>query len=183
MNEIDWSAAPEGAAGALITKPGNIRHPGVIFAAECRHSGGTFYGVACGGGHISAPDDCWEWIERSAPWAGEGLPPVGAECEFAPRYTSSGIRVLVIAHDEGSAVGRYLSGNCLGSYTSFEVGELVPLRTPEQIAAEERLHKIRNACTDIADTLDGLRGKNKVERAALAVIEAMIDAGYHKVAP
>lgn len=58
-----------------------------------------------------------------------------------------------------------------------------PLRTPEQIAAEERLHNVRNACSAIADTLDSLRGKTKVERAALAVVEAMIDAGYTRVDP
>ena len=61
--------------------------------------------------------------------------------------------------------------------------EFRPLRTPEQIAAEERLHNVRNACSAIADTLDDLRGKTKVERAALAVVEAMIDAGYRKVTP
>jgi hypothetical protein len=56
-----------------------------------------------------------------------------------------------------------------------------PIRTPEQIAADERLHNVRNACSAIAETLDDLRGKTMVERAALAVVEAMIDAGYRKV--
>ncbi|MCY1422435.1 hypothetical protein D9M71_381120 [compost metagenome] len=59
-----------------------------------------------------------------------------------------------------------------------------PFRTPEQIAADERLHKVRNAHTAIARTLECFRGNIPAEAVSREVIEAMIDAGYSKqVAP
>lgn len=72
------------------------------------------------------------------PWTGDGLPPVGTVCEVADRFISGGESVRVVAHDEGGVVGRYLSGDNIGSYDHFIAGELVPIRTPEQIAEEER---------------------------------------------
>ncbi|MNE41370.1 hypothetical protein D3C80_1354380 [compost metagenome] len=54
------------------------------------------------------------------------------------------------------------------------------IRTPEQIAADERLHKIRNACSDIAAKVEPWNNDIDCSHAMRAAIEAMIDAGYRK---
>jgi len=180
MKEIDLSKAPEGAT-----------HYRKDSALPWRMlEDGEWY--------------CWEpdeenWIAISDPipeqyfpigdrpdaaWAGEGLPPVGTVCEVLnntldqPEWE----RCTILFMGKFKAV--YESESCHERVADVSESWMIsfrPLRTPEQIAAEERLHNVRNACTAIADTLDSLRGKTKVERAALAVVEAMIDAGYAKV--
>lgn len=125
-------------------------------------------------------------------WNGEGLPPRGTVCEFF-KHDEGGTCwhselpdvavVEIIAHFNagGDQVAAFVFEVEGGKQVEQAVAKCFrPIHTPEQIAPEARLHSILNACTDIADTLDDLRGKTKVERAALRVVEAMIDAGYRK---
>ncbi|WP_313453489.1 hypothetical protein [Stutzerimonas nitrititolerans] len=111
----------------------------------------------------------------------DGLPPAGSVCEL--RLTSTlgewsqahikfASRNVVVWDWEGEPA---VNGLCTAY--RHEV-EMRPVRTPEQIAADERLHKVRNAATAIARALDTLHESE--ERAAVSVIEAMIDAGYAK---
>lgn len=93
---------------------------------------------------------------RPANWHGAGLPPVGTVCEFAgfnpeetlPTDPAVGDKVTVIAH--------YLSGcvevaaftfNCAANFGSLHVAQgahgcFRPVRTAEQIAADERKAQI-----------------------------------------
>jgi hypothetical protein len=59
-------------------------------------------------------------------------------------------------------------------------GDLRPFRTPEQIAADERTHSILNACSAINSKVEQYNVSIDCSAAMRAVIEAMIDAGYHK---
>lgn len=185
MNTIDWDKAPEGFP--LWLEGTNYEHR--------KHSGwyreaGLVFEGADGGQWRAFREGQFFTVHRKpepAAWTGDGLPPVGAdvECTFAVEMheiwhrgtvvhcasSPEGDQFVVVDTGEVSACYR-VDGTCLRPY-----------RTPEQIAADERLHSVRNACTAIAETLDGLRGKTKVERAALAVVEAMIDAGYRRVEP
>lgn len=129
-----------------------------------------------------------------APWTGEGLPPVGTVCEFnggvfAPEDPWDpdlrvGDQVTIIAHFDGG------NGDILAAFTfrarnpdrgQFYVeqgrwGCFRPLRTPEQIAAEER----EKAIDEMAETARKATGFG----TNLADMEALYDAGYRKqVAP
>lgn len=124
------------------------------------------------------PDD--RYVPRPLQWTGEGLPPVGLVAEVLfnshpPEYFSC----KVLAHDEGRAVYRFTSGPRKGEYGSdlpnFENGNPMtifrPIRTPEQIAAEER-----RACIDeMKNVFD-----SNFEGCRRDGLEALYDAGYRK---
>lgn len=83
----------------------------------------------------------------------------------------------------GVFVGRVYGRIVVGCDETEVVGwldseEMRTPRTPEQIAADERLHKIRNAATDIASTLEACSKTVAYKDIAATVLEAMIDAGY-----
>lgn len=135
--------------------------------------------------HIPKPsyiDDVFErLIPRPAPqWNGEGLPPIGLVCEVDnPHEPGEWHECTILVHDGEIAV----FGCCNGYpyvYDGQSADSFRPIRTPEQIAADERLHKISNACTAIARTLDQFASDIPGGAAARAVIEAMIDAGYKR---
>ena len=192
MKEIDWSKAPDGATHW------HDEYDCYVACWVKEQEGQRYYSRADGlfGKWMidSNPLPIEKCIPRPAAkpaWSGEGLPPVGTVCEIA-----ASTKYLSIRHPEGARVKVYATftddrGVELAAFVDDigQVGGVATagcfrtLRTPEQIAAEERLHNVRNACSAIADTLDSLRGKTKVERAALAVVEAMIDAGYTRAEP
>ncbi|WP_049276168.1 hypothetical protein [Pseudomonas putida] len=118
-------------------------------------------------------------------WDGEGLPPVGTlvEASFACEDFENwhdGVCVAVGEDPEGREDFCVVQcGKKIAMYRD-EAKRVRPRRTPEQIAADERLHKIRNAHSRIARTLDQFKQDIPGQSAARAVIEAMIDAGYEK---
>lgn len=137
---IDWSKAKEGYDFHI-----NIFGRGAFYRLE-----GDRY-VQPGGGYIAIsdlPHHTAIITERPKPWSGEGLPPVGIECE---RMWASGpasyVKVRVIAHDDGQAIYRFLEDRRKGEVQADRDGDgdscgnpiFRPIRTPEQIAAEEAL--------------------------------------------
>lgn len=123
------------------------------------------------------PGDTWTVAPSGqAIWNGEGLPPVGAICEM---QDGMGVWTQVeIFADHKHYVHGWDDDKRI-SYFSNLPAEFRPLRTAEQIAAEERLHQVRNALSAIhAGQLfpnDFVRGN-----IVAATVEAMIDAGYRK---
>lgn len=118
-----------------------------------------------------------------APWDGNGLPPVGTVCEFAggtpcpedpfDKDLKEGMPVTIIAHIKGGdftlAAFTFDPKNPDRGMVQVEMGNFGcfrPIRTPEQIAAEER----DKAITEIADILRGHRD----------IAELLYDAGYRK---
>jgi len=101
-------------------------------------------------------------------WTGEGLPPVGTVCEcMLVGGSDEWVCCEIIAHKENQAVCWVDCNNITAS-----IGPRIrPLRTPEQIAAEERQKEI--------STLNDI-----IVRANLKGIDptlAIYDAGYRKV--
>lgn len=167
--EIDWSKAPEGAIGALIAKPECVHFPGITFVAEVGEYGCMIRGKACDGGALCAPRAFWKWLERPAKqWNGEGLPPVGARCE----YFDGGdwMPCEVVAHRNNAAV--VLSDHYEADFVLRH--ELRPIRTPEQIAAQEREAEI----ITLATLLAGHQTAWETQRETAAYL---YDAGYRKV--
>lgn len=112
-------------------------------------------------------------------WDGKGAPQVGEECQIklGPHWT----QVKVLAYFSGQAVVGWIcqpeGESCIDL---MDVSELRPIRTPEQIAADKRLHEIRNACTAINSKVSDYNINLDCSAAMRATIEAMIDAGYRK---
>jgi hypothetical protein len=147
MSGIDWSQAPEGAMGhALI---GQSFRPVWV--------GNDWYEYIGGGRHRFASDpDAFYAFARSElhdyaenpsvpAWAGAGLPPVGTVCERAwSGEEESYQRVKVLAHDGDLAIFRWVDGPRAGELQDDRqdvvqgIPIFRPIRTPEQIAAEER---------------------------------------------
>jgi len=114
----------------------------------------------------------WAAIERrvtGGQWNGEGLPPVGVDCE----YFDGGewMRCEVVAHRNNAAV--VLSDCYEPAFVSQQ--ELRPFRTPDQVAAEER----EKAIAEMVSTSPMLD-----KGWARKVCTALFEAGYRKqVAP
>lgn len=130
-------------------------------ADECEHSHGNAQG-------------CPECGEEFAPaWNGEGLPPVGAVCEnLFPR--GDWVQVIIVAHDhldgEDRAVFR-LEHKQTDSYFGDTVDKFRPIRTAEQISAEERAAAIEDMWSVY------WQPKPQTAKEALGLLW---DAGYRK---
>lgn len=107
-------------------------------------------------------------LASAAEWSGEGLPPVGTMCEGL-EY-ANWVKVEVIAHYEGRAVCML---PCKERIAIADPDQLRPvIRTPEQIAAQERERALDDIYR-IIRTVD--RPGNKADMA-----EAIYEAGYRK---
>lgn len=162
MSNIDWSKAPEGAEYARKTTSGVDWYK--------RDGLGAWVYMAKNGEWTLAMWTSEADCERRPAWSGEGLPPVGTKCEAkTTRGWSSG---TIIAHGlppkENLAVWQ-------------EDGELIfwgvkeyfrPIRTPEQIATEQK--KVA-----IEQTIKDLKAVNGCGFYSIA--EDLYDAGYRKI--
>lgn len=180
---IDWSKAPE---DATHFSPAFERFDD-LWAKTDGHR--WMYRALDASAWHYGPHPCESESFIRRPWKGEGLPPVGAVCEFAgfnPEETtfddpSVGDTVTVIAH--------YLSGcvqvaaftyNCAANFGALNVAQgahgcFRPIRTAEQIAAEERDRAINEmvfcACGCEPD------GGNT---SAFMICGYLYDSGYRK---
>lgn len=152
---IDWSKAPEGATHAAV------RDDGTMIA------------------WLSGIASSHRMVERPIQWTGEGRPPVGVVCEVL-WDSQLGIycAAAVLAHDEAGAVYRFTTGERKGEYQSEQqdyyggLPKFRPIRTPEQIAAEERDKTVRKILDEMPDGFpNGHTG---------AVVDWMLGQGYRK---
>lgn len=169
---VDWSKAPEEATHFVMSNERRI--PGGWYRAD----GNKMRHTVNEGEYTFRLDDLHpqrmiHLIER--PWNGEGLPPVGAVCEF------------LVLHDGDSS---WVEGQILycSPYTvviSSEVGEHVhhprnlkfrPIRNPEQIAAEER----KEAIDKLVQFFMNYYGNPKGAEQYLLICRSLHDAGYRK---
>ncbi|HCK4353414.1 TPA: hypothetical protein N0G50_004203 [Pseudomonas aeruginosa] len=175
---IDWSTAPEGANKAGFTGHEYLqfyRIPGMFGDYDYWNER---MGTWCGSDFPTCANHLFDRPEK-VEWDGQGLPPVGIEAEVIWDSTDVAYyRVKILAHDEDRVVFRWCEGESKGQYGSYDVlnfGILPtfrPLRTPEQIAAEER----RKSILHLANLLIDSRGQcNEYSQA-----EAIFDAGYRR---
>lgn len=117
-------------------------------------------------------------------WTGEGLPPVGINCDTLwSSTTGEYVGVKVLAHDEDRAVVRFLTGSRKGEYdsdtqhTRYGADKPIfrPIRTSEQIAAEDREDSIK-AMTEVIRKAIAYPS----EQDASDYSAALYDAGYRK---
>ncbi|EPN6730776.1 hypothetical protein ACV4WY_14420 [Pseudomonas aeruginosa] len=160
---IDWSKAPEGCIGAfarIISKTAFFvfsKRPSDYMSREGYEGEGE-------DGPYHVFSEYWEWIDK--PWDGQGLPPIGTVCEYRhmiwPEYRPCEIR--------------YISEESLVAYDDaqeqfYRTCDMLfrPIRTPEQIAAEER----EKAVGDMAMSIQGVPYQ-------YPTLYALFDAGYRR---
>lgn len=164
--EIDWSKAPEGATH---------------WGPETHSHRACWYMQSAGGWLFSLADQGLGWLEKdhiepyrlnqlvarpAEPWSGEGLPPVGTVCEYQ-RPGDIWQKVIILAHHNGHAWATGDDGkHC---FTVPPHGNFRLIKTPEQIAAEER----ERAIEEIASLIG--RGTFSEDAASI------YDAGYRKI--
>ncbi|MFU5179171.1 hypothetical protein ACM7XV_21180 [Pseudomonas aeruginosa] len=166
---IDWSKANGSAVAALIAKKNNIHYPGFEFVSGYHRTGCMIRATSADDGSpLSAPEDVWEIVERPVTWNGQGLPPVGTVCEVKHRDIGW-VRCEIVAHKSFSCGGlthaiAWIDENTLDQSQGLRFRQL---RTPEQIAAEERAKAIEEMCF-AEETLTVKQAK------------ALYDAGYRR---
>jgi len=176
MSEIDWDKAPEGATHCLAWKD---------------EAHGEFY-IDSGGDRLMNADlsgcyvmrqdlHLWNVFPRPSPaWSGEGLPPVGVRCEAAIPHTSGSDNERSFIWIEGSVIAYYeIKGKTFAWFAEDDgfyppnALEFRPIRTPEQIAADEREAAIHEIAVAMAW---------HPTRSAKSLAAMVYDAGYRKQA-
>lgn len=136
---IDWSKAPEGYP-IWIQGKDSYYSSGWHRELSDRYQSPT--------GRYYMKRDCAVFTVHTrpqpTPWSGEGLPPVGTVCEvvncnhdFTKQF--NGARVEIILNDGDLAVFRVLGflDDLKPRYHALIASKFRPIRTPEQIAADE----------------------------------------------
>lgn len=144
--KIDWNEAPEWAVGHGLVVMGAIKQ--VWYGEQAYMVIGDSRSYCYGGGdgetrHNHLPNAIQFKTLRPAPWTGEGLPPAGIECMVYDGVIA-GAKVKILAHDGCLAVFSHE-----GEYKGRTAHAFRPIRTPEQIAAEDRATSVQemvNSC-------------------------------------
>ncbi len=142
---IDWSKAPEGATHWEPSGPdfnkGWMKKEGNEWSYWAE--GRKIWVSGTPGCNVSAYREATFEARPQEAWDGQGLPPVGVECEYRhmiwPEYRRCEIRYIsdesLVAYDNGQE-----------QYYRTHDMLFRPLPTPEQIAAEEREKAIEEMC-------------------------------------
>ncbi len=167
---IDWNTAPEGATHWEPTGPefheGWMKKEGDYWFYWVEGINKWFHGPSC---NVSAERAAKFEARPQDAWDGQGLPPTGLLVEWKAGLDHEWRRVTVLAYANGDAWLQPEDGD------SFIVGNPANfrrIRTPEQIAAEER----RKSIIHLANILIARLGQfNEYVQA-----EAIYDAGYRR---
>jgi hypothetical protein len=160
MSNPDWDNAPEGATQYVV---GSIYPWEKIVAGVLSYFNGSEWLVL----FTSAVPRNLEIVQRPTAWDGKGLPPVGTVCEYLDAVMRWE-QVRITGHAELGICFRTPIGN--GECYVSLAATFRPIRTPEQIAADERE-------AAVADML-GLFGSTHSRDTF--VMQRLYDAGYRK---
>lgn len=167
MKEVDWDIAPKGAThyNAECEYPWLKEKPISYFKGDYWNEYSTFF-------YENAMKHIKNAIKRPQGWDGVGLPPVGTVCEYLKnaKYKTSWIKVRVVF------IGRnliFFEHGASGKEFTEKIATVSfrTIKTPEQIAAEERLDAI-----DEMVVLAQHSGSTYKD-----VMSALYDVGYRKV--
>lgn len=127
-SKIDWSKAPEDADKYNT-------HNGMFYKGE-RPYLQVFIHEQWMPSAIMKSNELFVYRPSTPSWSGEGLPPVGVVCEMerdTGRVLWHKVRILYIGSEHAIVVGEQGEQHFLLRGLKFR-----PIRTPEQIAADER---------------------------------------------
>ena len=168
MSKIYWSKAPEGAthAGWCGSYCQFYRIPGQI------DEGCYDFWSGKAGWHSNPGNPCARPLYArpvtGTAWDGQGQPPVGTVCEFKENGRDQWAECTII----GEFQGRIICGcHSTGAVGWIDLDELRPIRTPEQLAAEDREKAI--------DEMHALLDTDRIPHLR-KICEALHAAGYRK---
>lgn len=135
MSQVDWSKAPEGATHYCLSWPARTawRDMSGIYAKYYMDGAWRDHGVTSEYCLTSYA----EFEARPAQWNGEGLPPAGTVCEHKRVHEWQKVEIFAVKpnyNGSQTALFTYESGCWAGC---AEPSLFRPIRTPEQVAAEE----------------------------------------------
>ena len=183
--KIDWSTAPEGFPIWLEDiRPSRRSGDSEDRSSWAKDGEGeyTLSGATSGWWAKSREDHDFIAHQKPAQWTGEGLPPVGMVCEVLNRTFENAEWEMCTVLFLGKHRILYDSESCYERVGNIEDLKFRLVRTPEQIAADKRLHEIRNALTAIKAGQQQVPNDLVRGNIVAATVEAMIDAGYRKQA-
>ncbi|MEE5138707.1 hypothetical protein V2J83_24720 [Pseudomonas alliivorans] len=161
---LDWSKAPEGATHAREYAGGCDFYRRTACGVWQYYHFRRGWSVA----YATSEADC---VARPpAAWNGEGSPPVGAVCEFSRKGCGNWGRVEILYVGKQRIFFRDRDGDELSR--SHGESEFRPIRTAEQIAADERELAITDMCV--------LLGKDPSRPGVREMAGVLFDAGYRK---
>ena len=184
---IDWSKAPDWADAHGLHETGfgikefwlgETQHQNLERAKSFPYGGGD---PSCDSFHNSRRASFSYVTPRPAPWTGEGLPPVGTVCEIN-HPTMDWVRCEIVAHKVMDCGGQthaiaWIDGDTMDQSQGLRFR---PIRTPEQIAAEER--KLQRE--QLAYLIAGYMGFDDPREADTKLAAYIFDHEYRKqVAP
>lgn len=177
--QIDWSKAPEWATRLMRNKyecpdAWADDHKDAIWVTDYKSGTDMIFNL---------DPSAWDLIENrpAAPsWSGEGLPSVGTVCEmhYCGEWEKTEILCIGVKHVFIRQIA--VTGEAFECSLNLSACQFRPIRTPEQIAADDREAAIERACSDIEKQVEGFNVQLSYSVAIRATIEAMIDAGYRK---
>lgn len=188
MSQVDWSKAPEGATHYTPGREGEGTNPvywrvveGAVVNAWAVFKSGDLKEISI---NRLLDLDRSDLVERPSPaWSGEGLPPVGVRCEAAIPHTSGLDNARSFIWIEGSVVAYHkIKGKTYAWFAEDDgfyppnVLEFRPMRTPEQIAADEREADI----SELTKFFMNYYGDPKGAEKYFLVSRSPHDAGYRK---
>ncbi|MGU0912365.1 hypothetical protein ACSESF_05180 [Pseudomonas aeruginosa] len=165
---IDWSKAPEGATH-WEPRSDEYREAWMKNVADKWFFWGSRRKAWIEDPGISAEREATFEAKPQDPWNGQGLPPVGLMVEWKAGLDHDWQRVTVLAYANGDAWFQPEDGPSfiLGNPANFR-----RIRTPEQLAAEEREKAIEEMRELVGDI-------DKVPTWSDA-LAALYDAGYRR---
>lgn len=172
LKEVDWCKAPEGAThyNEDCTHPWLKETPASYFV---ENKGVWAEYKSCTSNHEEHFNNA---VKRPQEWDGSGIPPIGTVCEYRLNeydiwfkckitYVLSGSDTCFVAWCEHLETDQFLSF----SSNRYKL-QLRKIKTPEQLAEEERLRAIDEM----------MAVGNWHSRAFKDVMSALYDAGYRK---
>ena len=166
--QIDWSKAPEDADKYNT-------HNSMFYKGE-RPYLQVFIHEQWMPSAIMKSNELFVYRPTTPSWSGEGLPPVGVVCEFKSPSSGGWLKARIIFVSAWTVVLYVFfehDEHCY-SVSAFEKGNLQfrPIRTPEQIAADEREAAIKEMLED-AGRPDTAKTRDQAQ--------LLYDAGWRKV--
>ena len=115
-------------------------------------------------------------------WNGEGLPPVGTVCEVQTWVNREWKQTTILAHHLGFAVHSWSTEGDDMEVDSAPPQDFRPIRTPEQIAAEERIAGLNEMIRHMKDHPLGTHGASHLQELMIHedVARDLWEAGYRK---
>lgn len=159
--------------------PKNILAAGCAAYHNALMTGAATFGEGVEAAYFAIHDHD-DWVSAGPPeWTGEGLPPVGTVCDLKFEHWTDWERHEILCHGKAFIFVRELnSGLDREGSMALDGIKFRPIRTPEQIAAEERIEEI-NEMAELS-----LYGHYAITLAQAKIACAVLhDKGYRKVTP